>query len=65
MYQLDPGVRNIFPELYCKCQLKGKRNAGKGFEENDCNVPWAILLDPTAHVTFIAQDAGQQSMATS
>ncbi len=30
LYQLDPGVRkSIFPELYCKCQLKGKCKTGR------------------------------------
>ena len=50
LYQLDPGVRKvIFPELYCKCQLKREvQDRKRLLHRNNCNVPWAILLDPTS-----------------
>ena len=41
LYQLDPGVRKVFfPELYCKCQLKGKCKTGRGCctEQLQCSV---------------------------
>ena len=50
MYQLDAGVRQtFFRNFIVNASLKGSATQEKVSEENDCN----------------AQDAGQQSMATS
>ena len=49
MYQLDAGVRQtFFRNFIVNASLKGSATQEKVSEENDCNVPWAILLDPTS-----------------
>ena len=48
MYQLDAGVRQtFFRNFIVNASLKGSATQEKVSEENACNVPWAILLDPT------------------
>ena len=49
MYQLDAGVRQtFFRNFIVNASLKGSATQENVSEENDCNVPWAILLDPTS-----------------
>ena len=49
MYQLDAGVRQtFFRNFIVNASLKGSATQERVSEENDCNVPWAILLDPTS-----------------
>ena len=47
--QLDPGVRNAFLENFIfKSALRGSAILEESREREGCNVPWAILLDPTS-----------------
>ena len=49
IYALDPGVREtFFRNFIVNASLKGSALQEKVAAENDCNVPWAILLDPTS-----------------
>ena len=49
LYQLDPGVRKVFFQNFIvNASLKGSALQEETAEENNCNVPWAILLDPTS-----------------
>ncbi|MCD7818105.1 MAG: radical SAM protein, partial [Lachnospiraceae bacterium] len=49
MYELDPGVRRKFFENFIiNASLKGSVLQEEFREENNCNSPWAILLDPTS-----------------
>ncbi len=49
MYELDPGVRKTFFENFIiNASLKGSFLQDNFAEENNCNSPWAILLDPTS-----------------
>ena len=49
VYDLDPGVRKAFFEnfLFNAC-LEGYARQKEVKERENCNVPWAILLDPTS-----------------
>ena len=48
-YELDPGVRKaFFNNFVVNASLKGSALQDETKEKEDCNVPWAILLDPTS-----------------
>lgn len=49
VFQLDPGVRKAFLENFIiNASLGGAARRKKVSEKEQCNVPWAILLDPTS-----------------
>ena len=49
LYQLDPEVRKAFFQNFIfNASLKGSALQEQLAEENNCNIPWAILLDPTS-----------------
>ncbi|MCD7736676.1 MAG: radical SAM protein, partial [Lachnospiraceae bacterium] len=49
MYQLDPGVRKtFFQNFIINASLVGSMKQEANMKENNCNSPWAILLDPTS-----------------
>lgn len=49
VYDLDPGVRSAFFENFLfNASLKGSAIQHEVSEREGCNVPWAILLDPTS-----------------
>ncbi|MCD8076653.1 MAG: radical SAM protein [Lachnospiraceae bacterium] len=49
LYQLDPGVRKTFFENFIiNASLNGGKLQEENTKENNCNSPWAILLDPTS-----------------
>lgn len=49
VYDLDPGVRRAFFENFLfNASLKGSAIQHEVAEREGCNVPWAILLDPTS-----------------
>ncbi|MCC8046396.1 MAG: radical SAM protein [Clostridiales bacterium] len=49
MYELDPGVRQtFFKNFIINASLKGTAIQKDYAKEHNCNVPWAILLDPTS-----------------
>lgn len=49
IFELDPGVRNAFLENFIfNSALKGTSVQNEVKEREGCNVPWAILLDPTS-----------------
>ncbi len=46
---IDPGVRKKFFENFIiNATIIGGKRQMKAREENNCNVPWAILMDPTS-----------------
>ncbi len=46
---IDPGVRKKFFENFIiNATIIGGKRQMKARDENDCNVPWAILMDPTS-----------------
>ncbi len=46
---IDEGVRKrIFENLVINATIIGGPKQDKVKEENDCNIPWAILMDPTS-----------------
>ena len=46
IYDLDPGVREaFFTNFITNASLKGSAIQQEVSEKNNCNVPWAILLD--------------------
>ena len=48
-YQLDAGVRKtFFQNFIVNSALKGSAIQNEVREKENCNVPWAILLDPTS-----------------
>ena len=48
-YELDPGVRKAFFENFIfNASLKGSALQEETAAKYNCNVPWAILLDPTS-----------------
>jgi hypothetical protein len=48
LYELDPGVRKtFFQNFIVNASLKGSATQEEVAKANNCNVPWAILLDPT------------------
>lgn len=49
IYDLDPGVRKaFFQNFILNASLKGSALQDETAQQNNCNVPWAILLDPTS-----------------
>ncbi|EHQ87727.1 radical SAM protein [Desulfosporosinus youngiae] len=47
--QLAPNVRNTFlTNFFVKATLLGRQKALKTAENQNCNVPWTILMDPTS-----------------
>ncbi|MDO4340956.1 MAG: radical SAM protein [Eubacteriales bacterium] len=49
VYELDPGVRKAFFQNFLfNASLKGSATQEDMSEKYGCNVPWAILLDPTS-----------------
>ena len=49
LYELDPGVRKTFFQNFLfNASLKGSAIQKEWKEKEGCNVPWAILLDPTS-----------------
>lgn len=49
VWDLDPGIRNsFFKNFIVKASLSGSVRQEKIREKEGCNVPWAILLDPTS-----------------
>ena len=49
VFQLDTGVRKTFLENFIiNASLIGSRRQKKVRDKEQCNVPWAILLDPTS-----------------
>lgn len=49
VYELDPGVRKAFFQNFLfNSALKGSAIQNEVIEREGCNVPWAILLDPTS-----------------
>ena len=49
LYELDPGVhRAFFQNFLFNASLKGSALQNEVKEREGCNVPWAILLDPTS-----------------
>lgn len=49
IYDLDSGVRRAFFQNFLfNASLKGSATQESVKEEHGCNVPWAILLDPTS-----------------
>ena len=48
-YQLDPGVRRtFFQNFIINASLQGSATQDEISAKENCNVPWAILLDPTS-----------------
>ena len=49
LYQLDPGVRKaFFQNFVLNASLLGSATQDEVSTREGCNVPWAILLDPTS-----------------
>ncbi len=49
VYELDPGVRKaFFQNFLLNASLNGSKSQNDLSEKDDCNIPWAILLDPTS-----------------
>ena len=49
VWQLDAGVRNtFFKNFIVNASLSGSALQNETMEKEGCNVPWAILLDPTS-----------------
>ena len=49
VYELDPGVRQtFFRNFILNASLQGSARQQEVSAKENCNVPWAILLDPTS-----------------
>lgn len=49
VYQLDPGVRDVFfRNFIVNASLNGSAIQDDISKRENCNVPWAVLLDPTS-----------------
>ncbi|MEA4955558.1 MAG: radical SAM protein [Pseudoflavonifractor sp.] len=49
VYQLDPGVRDVFfRNFIVNASLNGSAIQDDIAKRENCNVPWAVLLDPTS-----------------
>ena len=49
VYELDPGVRKaFFQNFILNASLLGSATQDETAAREGCNVPWAILLDPTS-----------------
>ena len=61
LYDLDAGVRKtFFTNFIINASLKGSARQIEASAENDCNVPWAILLDPTSACNLHCTGYGHQ-----
>ena len=50
MHDLNPGVRQaVFQNLLFNASLKGSAIQEEASAREGCNIPWAILLDPTSN----------------
>ena len=50
-YQLDTGVRKtLFQNFIINSALKGGAVQEEMRKKENCNIPWAVLLDPTSHM---------------
>ena len=48
LYELNPGVRrSFFQNFITNASLKGSATQEEMSKKYNCNIPWAILLDPT------------------
>lgn len=48
-FDLDPGVRKaFFQNFLINASLEGFKTQTEAKEREDCNIPWAILMDPTS-----------------
>src|SRR6056297_307841 len=46
--ELHPNVRRkLIKNFVLNSYLYGRQDAKRAEEENDCNIPWAVLMDPT------------------
>ena len=49
LYELDPGVRKAFFQNFLfNASFKGSAIQNEMKEKYGCNIPWAVLLDPTS-----------------
>lgn len=49
LYDLDPGVRRAFFQNFIfNASLRGSATQDEVSQREDCNVPWAILMDPAS-----------------
>ncbi len=49
IYDLDAGVRKaFFQNFMVNASLKGSKKQDINAQKYDCNIPWAVLLDPTS-----------------
>ena len=49
LFELDPGVRKaFFQNFLINASLKGSAKQEEVKKRENCNVPWAVLLDPTS-----------------
>ena len=49
IYDLDPEVRKVFLQNFIfNASLKGSAIQEENAQANNCNIPWAVLLDPTS-----------------
>ena len=64
--QTDPSVlKTIFNNFFVNANLVGWPKQEELRKKYGCNIPWAILLDPTSPVLRIAIAVGRRSTATS
>jgi hypothetical protein len=45
---IDDGVKNGCLKLYCKRQPDWRQASAQDVKKEKCNIPWAILMDPTS-----------------
>ena len=63
---IDPAVRMTFFENFIvNASLIGYGRQEKAAAEHNCNIPWAILMDPPPPATCTAPAAGPRNTATS
>ena len=59
LYELDPGVRKTFFENFIfNSAMKGAVIKQEALEKYKCNIPWAMLLDPTSACHLKCQGCG-------
>ena len=65
LYDLDPGVRKaFFQNFILNASLLGSATQDEVSRREGCNVPWAILMDPTSACNMHCTAAGPPSTAT-
>ncbi len=65
VYEMDPGVRNtFFQNFILNASLLGSATQQGTAEREGCNVPWAILLDPTSACNMHCTGCWARNMAT-